>query len=360
MTRLDKADRSRSPIELFIRHKRHPEAYAFRYSRVGINPGCPANQMAKRPEPDQTLIKMPSLRAVRSFVAAAKHQSFTDAAEALCVTQAAISRQIRELEVYLGTKLFIRTGRKVLLSEAGSQFYDAAQLSFINISQAAERIRIKNPARQPLTVCCSPAFASLWMQPRMPAFLKEHPEIELTLIATQDFWSLEAGVQPDVFITKISKVREGYVSTRLFHDVVYPVCSPKYLEDNPCPMNPADLCRALLLDLSPYGRSQLAEHVDWTVWLSLQDVDLNARGDTLHMPYSSNDYNTLVQLAVAGQGITLGWHHLVGPLVANGTLVRPIPDEVVHKDRYHYLSLREDRAESEASARFRAWILSVL
>ena len=78
--------------------------------------------MGKHSEPDQTLTKMPSLRAVKSFVAAAKYQSFTRAAEALCVTQAAISRQIRELEVSLGTELFIRSGRTVKLSAEGSVF----------------------------------------------------------------------------------------------------------------------------------------------------------------------------------------------------------------------------------------------
>ena len=89
--------------------------------------------MAQHSDPDQTLVRMPSLRAIKSFVAAAKYQSFTRAAEALCVTQAAISRQIRELEDHLGTELFIRTGRSVKLRADGVVFYDAAPLSFINI-----------------------------------------------------------------------------------------------------------------------------------------------------------------------------------------------------------------------------------
>jgi Bacterial regulatory helix-turn-helix protein, lysR family len=94
---------------------------------------CDNSGMAQHSDPDQTLVRMPSLRAIKSFVAAAKHQSFTRAAEALCVTQAAISRQIRELEDHLGTELFIRTGRSVKRSADGVVFYDTAQLSFINI-----------------------------------------------------------------------------------------------------------------------------------------------------------------------------------------------------------------------------------
>ena len=314
--------------------------------------------MAINSGPDQTLVKMPSLRAVKSFVAAAKYQSFTRAAEALCVTQAAISRQIKELESYLGCELFIRSGRTVKLSANGSLFFDAAQLSFINISQAAERLRVKNPVRQPLTICCSPAFASLWMQPRLPSFLSAHPDVELTLIITQDFWTMEAGVQPDVFITKMSKVREGYTSTRLFHDLIYPICSPTFLAQHPNLRDPKDLTGLLLLDLSPYGRSQLAEHVDWRVWLGLHDVDVGTRA--VHTPFNSNDYNTLVQMAIAGQGIALGWDHLVGHLIANGSLVRPISQEIVHQDRCHYLNVRDERVESDACIRFRNWILGFL
>ena len=119
--------------------------------------------MSKPVDPDTLLLKMPSLRAVKAFVAAAKYESFTRAAEALCVSQAAISRQIRELEGYLGAQLFSRVGRAVALTPAGELFFDAAQLSFVNIAQAAERIRSNQAVRHMLTLCCSPAFSALWL-----------------------------------------------------------------------------------------------------------------------------------------------------------------------------------------------------
>ena len=168
---------------------------------------------------------------------------------------------------------------------------------------------------------------------------------------------MEAGVYPDMFITKMTRVRDGYASTRLFHDVVYPVCTPKFLKSCHTLAGPQDLREANLLDLSPYGRSQLAEHVDWKVWLALHDVDISSRSHQVHQPFRSNDYNTIIQLALAHQGIALGWHHLVGHLVAKGTLVRPIADEIVHQDRCHYLNVREDKSESEACMRFRDWIV---
>lgn len=213
--------------------------------------------MTKQTDPDQTLIKMPSLRAVRSFVAAARYQNFTRAAEALCVTQAAISRQIRELEAYLGTELFTRAGRSVELTKAGSIFFDAAQLSFINIAQAAERIRSdrSNAGKRLVTLCCSPAFSALWMSHRLPSFFSANPDIDLSLITTQNFLSMEPGVLPDVFITKMIKVHEGYRSLPLFHDVIYPVCTPRYLERHPELGHLEGLRDSVLLNLSPDRKS---------------------------------------------------------------------------------------------------------
>lgn len=316
--------------------------------------------MSQEATPDQTLIRMPSLRAIKTFVAAAKYQSFTRAAEALCVTQAAVSRQIRELEEHLGTELFVRSGRAVKLSPNGAMFYDAAQLSFINISQAAERLRAQSRPVQTLTVCCSPAFASLWLQGRLPDFFRTHPDIELRLIATQDFQAMETNLRPDVFITKMAHVRDWYTSERLFHDVVYPVCSPQYLSEHPEFKSLPGLVHADLLDLSPYGRSQLAEHVDWSVWLAFHGLDLGDRTQSDRPLFASNDYNVLVQLALQHQGVTLGWDHLVAPWIQSGQLVRPISDEVVHTDRGHYLNIRADNEGNEACDRFRTWLMSQL
>lgn len=103
--------------------------------------------------PDHALMKMPSFKAMRSFVAAAKHRNFSRAAQTLCVTQAAISRQIRDLELYLGTELFIRTGRELELTEQGVALFDAAQLSLLNIFQATERIRREQHDSRRITMC---------------------------------------------------------------------------------------------------------------------------------------------------------------------------------------------------------------
>jgi len=314
--------------------------------------------MVKHIGPDLTLLKMPSLKAVKSFVAAAKYQSFTRAAEALCVTQAAISRQIRELEMYLGVELFRRVGRAVELTEAGAIFFDAAQMSFVNISQAAERIRTHNAGKRVLTLCCSPAFSALWLSAKLPAFFSQNPDIDLNLITTQNFLSMEPGIRPDIFITKMARIQDGYRSYPLFHDVIYPVCTPQYRDAHPELSSLEGLRNGVLLNLSPYGRSQVAEHVDWNVWFAFHNLNFDDRPhDSPHM-LNANDYNLIISMVLTHQGVSLGWNHLVTKLIGDGLLVRPVAEEVVLKESQHYLTFREDREHDEACCRFRDWVLN--
>ncbi len=315
--------------------------------------------MSKHADPDQTLLKMPSLRAVKCFVAAARYQSFTRAAETLCVTQAAISRQIRELEEHLGTALFERVGRSVELTPAGSIFFDAAQLSFFNIAQAAERVQHDHggATRRTVGVCCSPAFSALWMSRRLPSFFGANPDIDLDLVATQNFLTMEPGIQPDIFVTKFARVREGYASIPLFHDRIYPVCTPAYFKAHPEIGSMEGLRDAVLLNLGPYGRSQVAEHVDWGVWLAVHHLDIDERLRKGPHYFNANDYNLLIQMVLNDQGVALGWDHLVAPLVEQGRLIRPVEQEMVLEETRHYLAYREEKANDEALRRFRDWFM---
>lgn len=316
--------------------------------------------MVKQIDPDLMLLKMPSLKAVKSFVAAAKYQSFTRAAEALCVTQAAISRQIRELETYLEVELFKRVGRAVELTEAGAIFFDAAQMSFVNIAQAAERIRTNNAGKRVLTLCCSPAFSALWLSARLPAFFSQNPDIDLNLITTQNFLSMEPGIRPDIFITKMAKIQEGYRCYPLFNDVIYPVCTPQYKAQHPEVSSLEGLRDGVLLNLSPYGRSQVAEHVDWSVWLAFNDLDINDRPVESPHVLNANDYNLIISMVLTHQGVALGWNHLVKKLLEDGTLVRPVAQELVLKESLHYLTFRQERESDEACCRLRDWIIAEL
>lgn len=314
--------------------------------------------MVKQTEPDQALIKMPSLRAVKAFLAAARYQNFTRAAEALCVTQAAISRHIRDLEEHLGTELFDRAGRAVKLTNAGSNFYDVVQLSFSSIAQAAERMRNNAVSKHVVTLCCSPAFTNFWLGPRLPAFFEAYPEIDLNLVVTQNFLSMDTGVHPDIIICKMMKSHDGYHSEPLMCDVIYPVCTPLYLEQHPELQSIHGLRDSALLNLSPFGRSQVAEHLDWYGWLAHYDIDLKARSSKASHFFNANDYSLLIQLVLGSQGVALGWHHLVAPLIEKGLLVRPVEEKLVHKETLHYLNFNEDKARDPSCCKLRDWLLA--
>jgi len=117
---------------------------------------------------DRLLAQMPSLRALRCFVTAARYESFTQAAEVLCVTQAAVSRQIKELEDTLEVALFERTGRHIALTDAGRILYNASYLSIMNIAEAAQAVRRVD--RHALTLCISHTFRRSGFRSGCPRF----------------------------------------------------------------------------------------------------------------------------------------------------------------------------------------------
>lgn len=313
--------------------------------------------MANSMRPDQALIAMPSFKAMRSFVAAAKYRSFTRAAEALCVTQAAISRQIRDLETHLGTELFIRSGRDIQLTAAGTALFDAAQLSLLNIFQATERIRREKSDKRTLTLCCSPALSGLWLSHRLKDFFSANPDVDLNVITTQHFQGMEPGTTPDIFITKTVDLGPGYLRIPLFHEVVYPVCTPRYLEAHPELGTLEGMRNCVLLDLNPYGRSQLSEQVDWNVWFALQSQYAQIPGSDSAQYFSSNDYTLLIQMALDDQGIALGWDHLVRHLIRQGRLVRPVQEELTFSEALQYLMVNEKKADDPACVRLRDWLI---
>ncbi|MFM0591865.1 MULTISPECIES: LysR substrate-binding domain-containing protein [Paraburkholderia] len=305
---------------------------------------------------DRLLAQMPSLRALRCFVTAARYESFTQAAEVLCVTQAAISRQIKELEDTLDVALFERTGRHIALTDSGRILYNASYLSIMNIAEAAEVVRRSD--KQALNIYVSHTFSALWLSSRLPRLRKRFPEIKLNVTVTEHFMELDDLMQPDVIITKNPPRELQYDVEPLFHDVVYPVCSQAFFERHfqGKALKPLDLLTEPTLNLSLLGRAQVCEHVDWRVWRNwFQQGD----GSDRYAPgehFESNDYRLLVSLAEAGEGTLLGWHHLVHRQIDQGLLVRPVRDSLVFQDRHHYVITHKNAKSRPEYLKFRQWI----
>ncbi|MCB6182097.1 LysR family transcriptional regulator [Leeia sp. TBRC 13508] len=306
---------------------------------------------------DRLLAQMPSLRALKCFVTAARHESFTKAAEILCVTQAAISRQIKELEDVLEVELFDRTGRTIKLTEAGRILYNASYLSIMNIASAADVVR--RSQHQSLNLCVSYSFSALWLSPRLASFRKAFPSIKLNITVTDNFMALEGLVQPDVIITKNPPVTAAqYEVENLFHDIVYPVCSPSFNENNIQGgiKRPLDIFNYPTLHLSIIGRDQVCEHVDWRVWRNWFQNTSDAGRFKPEEPFESNDYRLLISMAEAGEGIVLGWHHLVHRQIEKGSLVRPVDAVLEFKDRHHYLVTNKNSKVREDFQNFKSWL----
>lgn len=305
---------------------------------------------------DRLLAQMPSLRALRCFVTAARYESFTQAAEVLCVTQAAISRQIKELEDSLDVPLFERTGRHIALTDAGRILYNASYLSIMNIAEAAEAVRRTD--KHALTICVSHTFSALWLSFRLPAFRKRYPNIKLHVMVTEHFMEFDGLMEPDVIISKIPPREAEYEVEPLFHDIVYPVCSPSFYERRfqGRTLKPLDLLSHPTLNLSLLGRAQVCEHVDWRVWRNWfqhsEGTEMLVESDHLE----SNDYRLLVAQAEAGEGTLLGWHHLVHRQVELGVLVRPVQDALVFHDRHHYLITHKNAKHRAEYLQFQQWL----
>ena len=118
------------------------------------------------------------------------------------------------------------------------------------------------------------------------------------------------------------------------------------------------LRNGVLLNLSPYGRSQVAEHVDWAVWLAIHRLDMADRLQHKAHYFNANDYNLLVQMVLGDQGVALGFDHLVSPLIDKGLLTKPVEQELVLEDTRHYFAYREDKADDKALQRFRSWFFA--
>ena len=289
------------------------------------------------------------LSALRAFEAAARHLSFTKAADELCVTQAAVSRHVRALEGYLGTQLFERGHQKVYLTAGGKRLHDAVALGLAHIATATEDIRQHRQSGK-LTVGMPISFASLFMSRRIGDFRSGHPKIDLHLI------SLERSPVPSTDGFDISVVMDhlpgpGFEADPLFTEEIFPICSANYLGGRARIGTPADLLGETLLHLDDeHWAAYPWPPINWRHWFQKFGVEPASESHGL----SFNNYPTMIQTTIRGHGIGLGWRHLVSDYLKEGSLVRPL-QETYRVDRRHHLVVPSSSAEREDVAAFCRW-----
>ncbi len=291
--------------------------------------------------------RLPPVNSLVTFEAAARHLSFTRAGQELGVSREAVSRQIRILEEHLGLKLFVRRHRALDLTKAGGEFHAVVQQSLGEIAGAADALqRIRQAAK--VTVTATIALASYWLTPRLPRFRAAHADAEIRVVVSDQPGDMAAeGI--DLGLRYGEGNWPGVTARHLFGVTSFPLCSPGYIEANPPIRQPADLVDHTLLNLD--GSSHAME--DWSWWLAGSGVE---RQRSLHI-LGLDSYATLIQAALDGQGIALGFSGVVDDLLDRGVLVRPIPT-ALSKGRAVYLVVPSGAKLVPVAQRFHDWILA--
>ncbi len=288
--------------------------------------------------------KIPSTAALVAFESAARHQSFTQAANELALTQSAICRQIAGLEEFLGVELFRRSRRGVKLTEAGLGYSRkvAAQLDAVERDTLAT---MGQQGAQSLELAVVPTFATQWLVPRLKAFQQLHPEVTVHLTnRTRPF--LFADTAFDAAIYFGDGDWSGTEAHYLMPEEPVPVCSPELLAGK-AHFSTAELAALPLLQQStrPYA---------WRQWFSAQG--LNVPRDLSGPRYEL--FSMLAQAASHGMGVALIPPFLIERELAEGRLVTAHPAALLSSDKAYRLMIPERKLESAALAAFRDWLLA--
>lgn len=290
------------------------------------------------------LYQLPPLDPLPAFEAAARHLSFTHAADELALTQSAISRQIAALEAHYGVPLFKRLHRALALTDAGERLRRTVVESLQRLHETGAALR--GEARpKTVVVTTTPGVAGLWLIPRLAHFTATHPEVDVRISAAYAMVNLDR----DGVDVAIRYQTEGGPGQRLFGEVVLPVCSPKLRRDPGRPLKqPADLRHHCLLHLDSAPGAHLLE---WPPWLRAMGVEDLKPASVLHF----SQYDQVIQAAVAGQGVALGRLPLLGDMLARRQLVAPFARSVASPRGYYLLQSEASRAKPEVGE-FLAWL----
>ena len=261
---------------------------------------------------------LPPLSSLLPFEAAARLESFTRAAEELGLTQAAISRQIRALEEDLGTRLFERRNRAVHLTEAGREFGRVVTGALQGI--AAQAGHLRGVRRSGEVVLFAQLCEGLyWVMPRLSEFHQVHPGMEVRVSASARPLT-EAEGHFDVALQTSGRASGSCPLVFTASDEVFPVCSPSYLKDRQTPLDLSQLADEHLL----HHKADPQDWLEWDDWLDRLGLSLRvgSKGSVF------DSYPIMIQAAIEGHGMTLGWRRTMENLLRSGALVRPFEESL--------------------------------
>ncbi|MBJ7554131.1 choline sulfate utilization transcriptional regulator [Marinomonas spartinae] len=290
--------------------------------------------------------ELPPLQWLVVFEAAARLLSFTAAAHELGTTQPAVSQQIRALEKSLGVALFERIYRGVVLTDAGHILLKTTQSSLRDLREVLQKIKQKSAPRR-ITVVTDFAFAAFYLMPRLPEFRGLHKEIDIRIQTSQSGTDLPS-MDSDVAILFGEGGYQGYRSEKLLSEKVYPVCSPKLFEEFSGFTVLTDMVKAPLLKLNA-DISQ--KWMDWEQLFHLHGAQWQPSDSVMEF----DNYTLLVQAAISGQGIGLGWSPLLDDYIKSGVLVA-LPHFTVESNNGYHIVQSNHHVPSDSTKAFLDWL----
>lgn len=291
--------------------------------------------------------KIPSPNGLILFEASARHLSFTKAAFELNLSQAAVSKQVANLEERLNMPLFVRSHRTIALTEKGKILYEGVTKGFGHILGAVELMHAPAASRI-VTISATTVFAQMWLLPRLAKFKQNHPEVDLRLLTSDDHLGpVDRGV--DIAIKYGDDSWHDVFSTYLVSCEVFPVCSPGLLKE--CSVESLEELEQIpLIDLD----SDNWQWIHWKDWLLQHNIRLKEQ----HVCFEFNNIPMLYRAAEEGQGMALGWGLFVKELIVTGRLVAPFKERIKLPEPWgYYLLLPRSCEISDEIQKVKKWII---
>jgi len=288
--------------------------------------------------------KIPPLNSLRSFEAAARHGSFKDAADELCVSVSAISHQIKQLEQNINVELFFRKTRAVELTRIGKQYYPIVREAFDKLADGTEFV-LKPTRPDVLTIQLYSTFAIRWLIPRLPDFQAKYPNISVRLNTSQFDVDFEQS-DVDACVMIGNKTSQGLHYSYLFSSEIFPVCSPKLFENRELLKHPEQLNEFTLMQVYPSKR-------DWYTWLEA----VNCQNVEPESGLQFDNYDHAISTAIQGMGITLGMQPYVSKELSSGMLIEVFPEMRVKHHSEWYFVYRQEKTEQKKVQLFEAWLI---
>jgi len=280
------------------------------------------------------------------FEAVARNRGFRTAALELNVTQPSVSYQIKNLEKHLGTLLFERRGRNIILTDDGDTLFRAIERGFTSIQTGLAEISHRTTGNL-VTVCLSSSAATNLVLPRYPKLRSALPGIDLSLkIMSKD---INPAAENGDFAIRLGNGNwEELESWRLFDEVYFPLCAPKYFSTS----NEAVTIEAIKSSDLLFLKERFRARDDWRTFFEKVGSPISS----MHERITFSDQQTLLASAIGGQGVGLGWLGMTDHLLETGTLIKPVDIEV-RTDRAFYLVAPRGMRRTRMSSDFRDWMI---